>query len=53
MNDLELVENKDLRVAKLDRIEVLDRVGGLILLPNVDVALQNNWLIILTLDNKL
>ena len=38
MNELELVENKDLRVAKLDRIEVLDRVGGLILLPNVDVA---------------
>ena len=38
MNELELVENKDLRVTRLDRIEVLDRVGGLILLPNVDVA---------------
>jgi len=38
MNELELVENKDLRATKLDRIEVLDRVGGLILLPNVDVA---------------
>lgn len=38
MNDLELVESKDLRITKLDRIEVLDRVGGLILLPIKDVA---------------
>ena len=38
MNELELVENKDLRVTKLDRIEVLDRVGGLILIPSKEVA---------------
>ena len=38
MNELELIENKEVRVAKLDRIEVLDRVGGLVLLPVKDVA---------------
>ena len=38
MNELELIENKDLRITKLDRIEVLDRVGGLILIPSKEVA---------------
>ena len=38
MNEVELIENKELRVEKLGRIEVLDRVGSLLLLPNKDVA---------------
>lgn len=38
MTELELVENKELRKERLSRIEVLDRVGDLILLPNCDVA---------------
>ena len=37
-NEMELVENKELRIEKLGRIEVLDRVGSLLLLPNSDVA---------------
>ena len=38
MNEMELIENKEVRATKLGRIEVLDRVGGLVLLPNCDVA---------------
>lgn len=38
MNEMELIESKEVRATKLGRIEVLDRVGGLVLLPNSDVA---------------
>jgi len=38
MDELELISNKDLRLKKLSRIEVLDRVGGLVMLPIMDVA---------------
>ena len=38
MNEMELIENKEVRATKLGRIEVLDRVGGLVLLPMKDVA---------------
>ena len=38
MNEMELIESKEVRATKLGRIEVLDRVGGLVLLPNCDVA---------------
>ena len=38
MNEMELIENKEVRATKLGRIEVLDRVGGLVLLPIKDVT---------------
>ena len=38
MNEMELIESKEVRATKLGRIEVLDRVGGLVLLPIKDVA---------------
>ena len=38
MNEMELIESKEVRATKLGRIEVLDRVGGLVLLPNVEVV---------------
>ena len=38
MNEMELIESKEVRATKLGRIEVLDRVGGLVLLPIKDVT---------------
>lgn len=34
----ELIEQKELREQMIDRVEVLDRVGELILLPNTEYA---------------
>ena len=38
MQSLELLENRELRNKNLNRIEILEKIGNLLLLPNKDFA---------------